>query len=221
MSFDRQMRAGKSSRSSRAPGAWAALLARLSSSARLPSPDRVGARLRKCSGGLPSLGQDVSGFLIPARQNTVMLQAATSETTAPCPRCRNDMVLAVVIPHPISSELARHTYLCGNCNQTKTYILPVGAPADGGANGDQDRTAMARGEPDDRRRDPRQGLTMPATIYEKDGSFLSCRARYATFRNPADAWNCSRKPYSPSISCFRCCRTEAAADCAARCGRLP
>ena len=101
-----------------------------------------------------------------------MLQAATSETTAPCPRCRNDMVLAVVIPHPISSELARHTYLCGNCNQTKTYILPVGAPADGGANGDQDRTAMARGEPDDRRRDPRQGLTMPATIYEKDGSFL-------------------------------------------------
>ena len=102
----------------------------------------------------------------------VMLQAATSETTAPCPRCRNDMVLAVVIPHPISSELARHTYLCGNCNQTKTYILPVGAPADGGADGDQGRTAMTRIEPDDRRRDPRQGLTMPATIYEKDGSFL-------------------------------------------------
>ena len=102
----------------------------------------------------------------------VMLQAATSETIAPCPKCRQDMVLAVVIPHPIAVQLARHTYLCGNCNQTKTYILPAAEPADGGANGDQDRAPMARGEPDDRRREPRRALAMPATIYEKDGSFL-------------------------------------------------
>ena len=78
----------------------------------------------------------------------------------------------VVIPHPISSELARHTYLCGTCNQTKTYILPVPTPVDGGANADQDRTTMARIEPDDRRTEQREALAMPATIYEKDGSFL-------------------------------------------------
>jgi hypothetical protein len=101
-----------------------------------------------------------------------MLQAATSETTAPCPRCRQDMVLAVVIPHPVAVQLARHTYLCGNCNQTKTYILPVAEPADGGANGDPDRTTMTRGAPDERRGELRQALAMPATIYEKDGSFL-------------------------------------------------
>ena len=105
-----------------------------------------------------------------------MLQAATSATTAPCPKCRQDMVLAVVMPHPVAVQVARHTYLCGNCNQTKTYILPVGEPAesrpaDGGANGDQDRTTMTRGEPDNRR-EPRQTLSMPATVYEKDGSFL-------------------------------------------------
>lgn len=103
-----------------------------------------------------------------------MREAATSETTAPCPRCRKDMALAVVIPHPISPELARHTYLCAECNQTKTYILPVGPPADrAGASGDPDRTTVPRGvEPDNRRREPRHALATPATLYGKDGSFL-------------------------------------------------
>ena len=40
------------------------------------------------------------------------------------------MVLAVVIPHPVTPQLAKHTYLCAGCNQTKTYILPVDPPAD-------------------------------------------------------------------------------------------
>jgi hypothetical protein len=103
-----------------------------------------------------------------------MLQAATSETTAPCPRCRQDMVLAVVIPHPVALQLARHTYLCANCNRTKTYILPVVRSADrAGASGDPDPTSMPRhGEPDDRRGEPREPLATPATIYDKDGSFL-------------------------------------------------
>jgi len=114
------------------------------------------------------------GILIPAGQNARMREAATSETTAPCPRCRKDMVLAVVIPHPISPELARHTYLCGECNQTKTYILPVSPSADrAAASADPDRTAAPRRiEPDDRRREQRQALATPATIYAKDGSFL-------------------------------------------------
>jgi hypothetical protein len=96
-----------------------------------------------------------------------MLRAATSETTAPCPKCRKDMVLAVVIPHPVAQQLARHTYLCANCNQTKTYILPVAASAD-----PDGATAPRRGDPDERRREPREMLATPATIYDKDGNFL-------------------------------------------------
>ena len=77
------------------------------------------------------------------------------------------MLLAVVIPHPVTPQLAKHTYLCTGCNQTKTYILPVGPPAD-------DHIADA-GDPDPngRRRDSREdALAAPATIYDKDGSFL-------------------------------------------------
>jgi C4-type Zn-finger protein len=53
-----------------------------------------------------------------------MLQAEIGATTAPCPKCRADMVLVVVTPHPIAPEMERHTYLCRPCNQTKTYVLP-------------------------------------------------------------------------------------------------
>jgi hypothetical protein len=114
------------------------------------------------------------GILIHVKQATPMLQAAISETTAPCPKCRRDMVLAVVIPHPVALQLARHTYLCASCNQTKTYILPVGPTADcAGGSGDPDSGALPPdGEPDDRRRDPREALATPATIYDKDGTFL-------------------------------------------------
>jgi hypothetical protein len=103
-----------------------------------------------------------------------MLQAATSETAAPCPKCRKDMALAVVMPHPVAHQLARHTYLCANCNQTKTYILPVGPSADReGASGNPDGSTIPRhGEPDNRRREPRDTLATPATIYDKDGTFL-------------------------------------------------
>ena len=45
-----------------------------------------------------------------------------------------------------------------------------------------------------------------------------CRARYAIFQDPEDAWSCSRTRRSPNISCFRYCRMVAAAACAARCG---
>ena len=53
-----------------------------------------------------------------------MPEAVISETPAPCPKCRGDMALAVITPHPIATQLARHTYLCTTCNQTKTYVLP-------------------------------------------------------------------------------------------------
>ena len=101
-----------------------------------------------------------------------MLQAATSEATAPCPKCRSGMILAVIVPHPVATQLARHTYLCAKCNQTKTYILPVDQPADGEANGDADSPSVVPSAPDNRRREARETLTTPATIYDKDGNFL-------------------------------------------------
>ena len=102
-----------------------------------------------------------------------MLQTA-NHRTATCPRCSTDMVLAVLIPHPAAPELARHTYLCGTCNQTKSYVLPIepsvarkdeGGPVDGSGKPHEVR-------PEDRRKDARQALAAPATIYDKDGNFL-------------------------------------------------
>jgi hypothetical protein len=84
------------------------------------------------------------------------------------------MVLAVVIPHPVALRLARHTYVCANCNQTQSYILPVGPSADcTGASGNPDGTAISgHVKSDDRRVEPREALAAPATIYDKSGNFL-------------------------------------------------
>jgi hypothetical protein len=68
------------------------------------------------------------------------------------------MVLAVITPLPVASQLGKHTYLCAKCNQTQTYVLPT--DADSGETGR------------DRRRDSRETLNAPGTIYQKDGSFL-------------------------------------------------
>jgi hypothetical protein len=103
-----------------------------------------------------------------------MLQVVPSETTAPCPKCRQDMVLAVVIPHPVARQLARHTFLCASCNQTKTYILAVGSPADAAeASANSDRSTPREVEPNGRRGASREKLDAPATIYGKDGNFLA------------------------------------------------
>jgi hypothetical protein len=103
-----------------------------------------------------------------------MLEAATIETTAPCPRCKREMVLAVAIPHPVAPLLARHTYLCASCNRTNTYVLPVDAPEDGGA-ADGNAASETKAEsqnPADRRKDPREAKSTPATVYDKAGDFL-------------------------------------------------
>jgi hypothetical protein len=105
-----------------------------------------------------------------------MLQAATNETAAPCPKCRADMVLATVIPHPVTPQLARHIYLCASCNQTKTYILPAAPPNDqvASAGDPESGTARSEDEPNGRRKEPREeALAAPATIYDKDGNFLA------------------------------------------------
>lgn len=82
------------------------------------------------------------------------------------------MVLAVTIPHPIAREVARHTYLCANCNQTQTYVLPVGGSECTAESGLPDgRATPSAGAPDNRRREPRAAISAPATLYDKDGRF--------------------------------------------------
>jgi hypothetical protein len=80
------------------------------------------------------------------------------------------MVLAAITPHPVAVQLARHTYLCAQCNQTKTYILPIDPP--GGDAGRDSPTIVPDREAADRRREPREALATPATIYDKGGGFL-------------------------------------------------
>lgn len=101
-----------------------------------------------------------------------MLEAAIDETAAPCPMCRKDMVLAAITPHPVALQLARHTYLCAECNQTKTYVLPVIRPAEHEDGRDPSQNGLREGKPEDRRREPREALATPATIYDKAGGFL-------------------------------------------------
>jgi hypothetical protein len=76
------------------------------------------------------------------------------------------MVLAVITPHPVAPQLGRHTYLCAKCNQTTNYILPTDPAAD---SADPQESAEAA---NNRRRDAREALNAPGTIYHKDGTFL-------------------------------------------------
>jgi hypothetical protein len=51
--------------------------------------------------------------------------ALATARTAPCPKCATTTVLAAITPHPIATQMERHTFLCATCNQTKTYMLPA------------------------------------------------------------------------------------------------
>jgi len=78
------------------------------------------------------------------------------------------MVLAVVTPHPVAPQLGKHTYLCVKCNQTRAYILPTDAAAESGHPDQPDSGETGS----DRRRDPRETLNAPGTLYDKEGNFL-------------------------------------------------
>ena len=92
------------------------------------------------------------------------------------------MALAAVTPHPVATQLARHTYVCVRCNQTKTYILPSdpahAAHAVHDVTTSDDIAPSPAVAADDRRTHPREALDAPATIYDKDGKLLlSCILR--------------------------------------------
>jgi hypothetical protein len=45
----------------------------------------------------------------------------------PCPKCGFLMELAAVTLHATDQRMAKHTYLCTPCNQTRNYMLPATA----------------------------------------------------------------------------------------------
>src|SRR6187397_1034806 len=93
---------------------------------RSPVASRLSAATSACRFDWLTQGEDVRHeFLIPVSDNAAMLPSAIAESAAPCPKCHADMVLAVVVPHPVAPQLGKHTYLCTRCNQTKTYVLPT------------------------------------------------------------------------------------------------
>jgi hypothetical protein len=39
------------------------------------------------------------------------------------------MTHVAVTPHPVAPGMQRNTFVCHNCNQTRTYMLPAAAAA--------------------------------------------------------------------------------------------
>jgi hypothetical protein len=50
-----------------------------------------------------------------------MVEATNSE--APCPKCRTEMIYVTTMPHPMAPEMQRTTFVCYGCNQTRSYSL--------------------------------------------------------------------------------------------------
>ena len=125
-------------------------------------------------------------------QNVPMLKSATAETAAACPKCGSDMVLAVVTPLPVASQLGKHTYLCAKCNQTTTYILPKDPEAEFG-NASQTDTkspvANGAGTPGDARTQPARSIRRTEAFYcpAPSGHFQKRRAPRTVQGNSASA----------------------------------
>jgi transcription elongation factor Elf1 len=47
-----------------------------------------------------------------------------AEDHVACPKCGNKMVLAAITSNPINTQMERQTFLCADCNKTKTYVVP-------------------------------------------------------------------------------------------------
>jgi hypothetical protein len=43
--------------------------------------------------------------------------------SAPCPKCHNEMIYVANLPHPKSPTMRKTTFVCYNCNQTRSYAL--------------------------------------------------------------------------------------------------
>jgi hypothetical protein len=46
--------------------------------------------------------------------------------SAPCPKCRAEMIYVAALPHPQSPTMQKTTFVCYGCNQTRSYALGEG-----------------------------------------------------------------------------------------------
>jgi hypothetical protein len=47
------------------------------------------------------------------------------ELSAPCPKCHGEMIYVTALPHPKAPQMQKTTFVCYNCNQTRTYSLSL------------------------------------------------------------------------------------------------
>jgi hypothetical protein len=43
--------------------------------------------------------------------------------SAPCPKCRTEMIYVVALPHPKSPSMRKTTFVCYGCHRTRNYAL--------------------------------------------------------------------------------------------------
>ena len=43
--------------------------------------------------------------------------------SAPCPKCRTEMIYVAAVRHPISPTMRKTTFVCYCCNETRNYAL--------------------------------------------------------------------------------------------------
>jgi hypothetical protein len=48
-----------------------------------------------------------------------------SALSAPCPKCRVEMIYVTALPHPKASGMQKATFVCYGCNQTRSYVLSI------------------------------------------------------------------------------------------------
>ena len=51
------------------------------------------------------------------------LAIMTEGPSAPCPKCRTEMVYVTHLPHRLASRMQKTTFVCYTCNQTRSYAL--------------------------------------------------------------------------------------------------
>ncbi len=51
------------------------------------------------------------------------------QSTARCPKCRNEMIYVTAMPHRTAPQMLRTTFVCYSCNQTRTYMLSAAMAA--------------------------------------------------------------------------------------------
>jgi len=58
-----------------------------------------------------------------ARMTQDIAQAAATDLSARCPKCRAELLYVTALPHPQAPRMRRTVFVCYGCNQTINYSL--------------------------------------------------------------------------------------------------